>query len=84
VLPLLDVAGAKILKLEEAVGEHLESEGRALAEMVAEHVLMLLEPGPPSLPRAGGVGAHHGDEGGYPGQRLGHHKARGNAVPASG
>jgi hypothetical protein len=38
-LLLLDIAGGKMPKLEEAIGEQLESEGRALAEMVAEHVL---------------------------------------------
>jgi hypothetical protein len=38
VLPLLDSAGAKILKLE-VIGGQLEAEGRALAKAVAEHVL---------------------------------------------
>jgi hypothetical protein len=38
-LPLLDSAGAKMLKLEEVIGGQLEEEGRALAEAMAEHVL---------------------------------------------
>jgi hypothetical protein len=38
-LPLLDSAGAKMLKLKEVIGEQLEAKGPALAEMVAEHVL---------------------------------------------
>jgi hypothetical protein len=38
-LLLLDITGAKMPKLEEAIGELLESEGHALAEMVVEHVL---------------------------------------------
>jgi hypothetical protein len=38
-LPLLDSAGAKMLKLEEVIGGQLEAEGRALAEAMAEHVL---------------------------------------------
>jgi hypothetical protein len=40
VLPLLDSTGAKMLKLEEVVCDQLEAEGRALAEKVAEHMLM--------------------------------------------
>jgi hypothetical protein len=40
VLPLLDSIGRKISQLEEAVGSHLEEEGRALAQAVADHVLM--------------------------------------------
>jgi predicted type IV restriction endonuclease len=39
VLPLLGSTGAKILKLEEVIGEQMEAEGRALAEAMAEHVL---------------------------------------------
>jgi hypothetical protein len=39
VLPLLDSAGAKMLKLEEVIGGQLEEEGRALVEAVVEHVL---------------------------------------------
>jgi hypothetical protein len=38
-LPLLDSIGAKMLKLEEVIGEQLEAEDHALAETVAEHVL---------------------------------------------
>jgi hypothetical protein len=38
-LPLLDSAGAKMLKLEEVIGGQLEAEGYALAEAMAEHVL---------------------------------------------
>jgi hypothetical protein len=40
ILPLLDSAERKISQLEEAIGNHLEEEGRALAEAVANHVLM--------------------------------------------
>jgi hypothetical protein len=40
VLPLLDSARRKISQLEEAVDSHLEEEGRALAQAVADHVLM--------------------------------------------
>jgi hypothetical protein len=39
-LPLLDSTGAKMLMLEEVICDQLEVEGRALAEKVAEHVLM--------------------------------------------
>jgi hypothetical protein len=39
VLPLLDSMGAKMLLLEEVVGEQLESEGRMLEEKVVEHVV---------------------------------------------
>jgi hypothetical protein len=39
VLPLLDSVGTKISQLEEAVGSRL-MEGRALVQVVAEHVLM--------------------------------------------
>jgi hypothetical protein len=39
VLPLLDSAGAKMLKLEEVVYDQLEAKGRVLAEKVVEHVL---------------------------------------------
>jgi hypothetical protein len=38
--PLLDSAVAKISQLEDAVGSRIEEEGRALAQAVAEHVLM--------------------------------------------
>jgi hypothetical protein len=39
VLPVLESAGAKMLRLEEIVGDQLEAEGCVLAEKVAEHVL---------------------------------------------
>jgi hypothetical protein len=39
-VPLLDSAVAKISQLEDAVGIRIEEEGRALAQAVAEHVLM--------------------------------------------
>jgi hypothetical protein len=40
VVPLLDSAGTKISQLEDAVGSRIEEEGCALAQAVAEHVLM--------------------------------------------
>jgi hypothetical protein len=40
VLPLLASVGLKMLKLDEVIGSQLEAEGRVLAEVVAEHVLM--------------------------------------------
>jgi hypothetical protein len=40
VLPILDSIRRKISHLEEAVGSHLEEEGRALAQVVAEQMLM--------------------------------------------
>jgi hypothetical protein len=40
VLPLLDTAGAKLSQVEEVIGGQLEEESHALAEAVAEHVLM--------------------------------------------
>jgi hypothetical protein len=40
VLPVLDSVGAKMLTLEEVVGEQLEAEGHILAEKVVEHMLM--------------------------------------------
>jgi hypothetical protein len=39
-LPLLDSTGAKMSKLEDVVTSRLEAEGRILAEVVAEHVLL--------------------------------------------
>jgi hypothetical protein len=42
VLHLLDSAGRKISQLEEAVGSRLEEKGRALAQAVADHMLMCL------------------------------------------
>jgi hypothetical protein len=49
VLPLLDSIGRKISQLEEAVGSHLEEEGRALAQAVADHVLMCFWSHDPSI-----------------------------------
>jgi hypothetical protein len=40
VLPLLHSAGAKMSQLEEVISSQLEEEGHALAEVVAEHVLL--------------------------------------------
>jgi hypothetical protein len=40
VVPLLDSAGTKISQLEDAVGSRIKEEGRALAQAVAEHVLL--------------------------------------------
>jgi hypothetical protein len=40
VLPMLESTGAKMQSLEEVVSEQLEAEGHALAEKVAEHMLM--------------------------------------------
>jgi hypothetical protein len=48
-LPLLDSAGWKISQLEEAVDSHLEEEGRALAQAVADHVLMCFRSHDPSI-----------------------------------
>jgi hypothetical protein len=39
VLPLLDSAGANILKLEEVIDGQLEADSHTLAKAVAEHVL---------------------------------------------
>jgi hypothetical protein len=44
VLPFLDLAGWKISQLEEAVSSCLEEEGCALAQVVADHVLMCKVP----------------------------------------
>jgi hypothetical protein len=41
--------GAKMLQLEEVVGGQLEAEGRALAEVVAEHVLMCFQSQDPEV-----------------------------------
>jgi hypothetical protein len=49
VLPLPDSAGRKISQLEEAVGSHLEEEGRALAQAVADHMLMCFRSHDPSI-----------------------------------
>jgi hypothetical protein len=49
VLPLLDLVGRKICQLEEVVGNCLEEEGRALAQAVANHVLMCFWSRDPSI-----------------------------------
>jgi hypothetical protein len=49
VLPLLDSAGRKISQLKEAIGNRLEEEGRALAQAVADHVLMCFRNHDPSI-----------------------------------
>jgi hypothetical protein len=49
VLPLLDSAGRKISQLEEAIGSRLEEEGRALAQAMADHVLMCFRSYDPSI-----------------------------------
>jgi hypothetical protein len=49
VLPLLDSARRKISQLEEAVGSRLGEEGRALAQVVADHVLMCFQSRDPSI-----------------------------------
>jgi hypothetical protein len=48
-VPLLDSATAKISQLEDAVGSHIEEEGRALAQAVAEHVLMCFRSRDPAI-----------------------------------
>jgi hypothetical protein len=48
VLPLLDSVGRKISQLEEDVGSRLE-EGRALAQPMADHVLMCFWSHDPSI-----------------------------------
>jgi hypothetical protein len=48
VLPLLDSARRKISQLEEAIGSRLGEEGRALAQAVADHVLMCFQSRDPS------------------------------------
>jgi hypothetical protein len=40
VVPLFDSVGTKISQLEDAIGSRIKEEGRALAEAVAEHVLL--------------------------------------------
>jgi hypothetical protein len=49
VVPLLDSAGTKISQLEDAVGSRIEEEGRALAQAVAEHVLMCFHSRDPNI-----------------------------------
>jgi hypothetical protein len=48
-VPLLDSAGVKISQLEDAVGSRIEEEGRALAQAVAEHVLMCFRSRDPAI-----------------------------------
>jgi hypothetical protein len=82
-LPLLDTAGAKMLKLEEVIGDQLELEGRALSEMVVKHVLTCFHSRDTKSPYSQWCRACHEDGGGYPGQRPRHRKAHSDAVPAS-
>jgi hypothetical protein len=49
VLLLLDLAGAKISRLEEAFGDQLEAEGRILAQEVAEHVVLCFHSRDPQI-----------------------------------
>jgi hypothetical protein len=49
VVPLLDSAGAKISQLEDVVGSRIEEEGHALAQAVAEHVLMCFRSRDPAI-----------------------------------
>jgi hypothetical protein len=48
-VPLLDSATTKISQLEDAVGSRNEEEGRALAQAVAEHVLMCFRSCDPAI-----------------------------------
>jgi hypothetical protein len=48
-VPLLDSTAAKISQLEDAVGSHIEEEDRALAQAVAEHVLMCFRSRDPAI-----------------------------------
>jgi hypothetical protein len=48
-VPLLDSAAAKISQLEDAVGSRIEEEGCALAQAVAEHVLMCFRSRDPAI-----------------------------------
>jgi hypothetical protein len=49
VVPLLDSAAAKISHLEDAISSRIEEEGRALAQAVAEHVLMCFRSRDPAI-----------------------------------
>jgi hypothetical protein len=49
VVPLLESAGAKISQMENAVGSRIEEEGRALAQAVAEHVLICFRSRDPAI-----------------------------------
>jgi hypothetical protein len=48
-LPLLDSAGAKMLKLEEVICDQLEAEGRVPAEKVPEHMLTCFRSRDPAI-----------------------------------
>jgi hypothetical protein len=48
-LPLLDSAGAKMLKLEEVSGGQLEVEGRAMVKVVVEYVLTCFKSWDPQI-----------------------------------
>jgi hypothetical protein len=48
-VPLLDSVAVKISQLEDAVDSHIEEEGRALAQAVAEHVLMCFRSRDPAI-----------------------------------
>jgi hypothetical protein len=48
-VPLFDSAAAKISHLEDVVGSRIEEEGRALAQAVAEHVLMCFRSHDPAI-----------------------------------
>jgi uncharacterized protein (DUF3084 family) len=49
VVPLLDSAGTKISQLEDTVSSCIEEEGRALAQAVAEHVLLCFRSRDPNI-----------------------------------
>jgi hypothetical protein len=49
VLPLLDSTGRKISQLEEAIDSNLEEEGHALAQAVADHMLLCFRSRDPSI-----------------------------------
>jgi hypothetical protein len=49
ILPLLDSVRRKISQLEEAVSNRLEDEGHALAQAVADHVLICFLSCDPSI-----------------------------------
>jgi hypothetical protein len=48
-LPFLDSVGRKISQLEEAISSRLEEEGRTLAQVMADHVLMCFRSRDPSI-----------------------------------
>jgi hypothetical protein len=58
VLPLLDLAGRKISRLEEAISSRLEKEVRTLAQAVADHVLMCFRSHDPSISLEPAVQGH--------------------------